>query len=186
MDFDVELQLAISLAITDRPKDAAERLEALAKAFPKKAMVKAYQAWLHLREGRTSEAMTLAKQAVALGGEGTLHALDVLAQGLLKMGKKSQAVATLLRAQAMARSKRERRYFQKLLDRAQGKKPPREGAKGPSSGGLVKPAARPPVSSGKSVPRKSAARKSAARKSAPRKSAPRKSAPPSRKADSKP
>jgi tetratricopeptide (TPR) repeat protein len=123
-DAELLVNLAIALEMMGRRAKAVKLLERATKGVDDEGQGSgglAYLAWIRLRSGDAKKAAALAERAAKEKGPYRLHALDVLAQAQLSLGRAAQAKVTLLKALSMARSKKEREYLRKLLEKAKGK-----------------------------------------------------------------
>ncbi len=139
-DYEAGVHLAIAEAYLGRRVAAMGRLKRLARAFPKRADAHLYLGWLALRRGALAEAVRLARLADGLAGGKSAHALDVLAQALLRRKESAQARKVVSRALALPLSAGDRVYFQKLVA-----PPKKAGAKAPGKGPGKSPGKSPGV-----------------------------------------
>lgn len=114
-DYEASLHLAISEEHLGRRAVARARLTRLAQAHPKRPGAHIYLGWLALRRGALVEAVRCVRLADRLAGGRSAHALDVLAQVLLRRKQVAAARKVVARALALPLSSGDRAYFQKLV-----------------------------------------------------------------------
>lgn len=122
-DYDAAVHLAISQEHLGQRAAAQSRLTRLVLAHPKRPEAHLYLGWLALRRGALAEAVRRVRVADQLSKGRSAHALDVLAQALLRQKQMAAARKVVARALALPLSPGDRAYFQKLLGPPPG--PPR-------------------------------------------------------------
>lgn len=115
-DYEASVHLAISEEHLGRRAAARARLLRLVQSRPKRAEAHLYLGWLALRRGGLAEAVRRVRLADRLAGGQSAHALDVLAQALLRSKQVAEARKVVERALALPLSSGDRAYFQKLVD----------------------------------------------------------------------
>lgn len=134
-DYEATVHLAISEEHLGQHAAARARLLRLVRAHPKRVRAHLYLGWLALRRGGLAEALVQVRLADRLAGGRSAHALDVLAQVLLRRNLVVAAQKVVARALALPLSTEDRAYFEKLV-----------GPKGkPQAGPKGKPQMRPLV-----------------------------------------
>jgi tetratricopeptide (TPR) repeat protein len=147
-DYDIAVHLAIAEAHLGQGAAAWARLAALVRAHPGRPEAQVYVGWLALRKNALAEAIRWARQADRLAGGKSAHALDVLAQALVRQGQSTQARQVVARALALPLSAEDRAYFVKLEELARRAAPrpgPAHPRPGPARPRPRSPAPRPPV-----------------------------------------
>ncbi len=74
-----------------------------------------YSAWLDLRTGRLNKALATSRALAGRPGPFQLHALDILAQALIRLGRKAEAARVIQKALTLRSDPAKKAYFRSLL-----------------------------------------------------------------------
>lgn len=124
-DYEAGVHLAISEEHLGRRAAARARLIRLTLAHPGRPGAHVYLGWLALRRGSLAEAVRRVRLADRLAGGKSAHALDVLAQALLRRKQVAAARKVVARALTLSLTSGDRTYFEKLLERRKAGASPR-------------------------------------------------------------
>jgi len=114
-DVSLLVHLAVAEAMLGRRGRAARILARAKRLEPHNDLVTLYRAWLSLRIGQIKVALNLVRNLVSRPGSLRIQALDLLAQALMRLGRKDEARTILTQAFGLAGTKSKKAYFGKML-----------------------------------------------------------------------